>query len=430
MKAAQGVDAEKTFVGFGFGPIQSGLMLFEANASGNFRRFVVAEIDAELVAAVRSNGGRYTVNVASSRGIDRHTVEGVELFNPTQPDERQNIIEAVAEADEMATCLPSVEYYQAGGPTSAAGMIAEGLRRRRGHRPAILYAAENHNRAAEILTGHLANDVPPDRLAQLQALNTVIGKMSGVITDPCQIERIGLATITPTCPRAVLVEQFNRILISSVTWPDYHRGIDVFIEKDDLLPFEEAKLYGHNAVHALIAYLADLKGLDTMVQAGRDENIMRIARQAFLDESGAALIRRHQGLNDSLFTPEGYRDYADDLLQRMVNPFLNDQVRRGTRDTVRKLGYEDRLYGTMRLAIDYGLTPRDLALGAAAAVVSMIKRRDDVGRPVPHLPACPDELTKDVLDRLLRGLWGEKIDRHATALIDLTWGALDQLQAV
>jgi hypothetical protein len=65
----------KTFAGFGFGPIQSGLFLFEAYNSGNFSRFVVAEIDDALIEAVRSNGGRYTINVARFDKIDKFTVE-------------------------------------------------------------------------------------------------------------------------------------------------------------------------------------------------------------------------------------------------------------------------------------------------------------------------------------------------------------------
>ena len=55
---------KNTFVGFGFGPIQSALFLFEAFMSGNFSRYVVAEVDAELVKAVRENGGAYAINIA------------------------------------------------------------------------------------------------------------------------------------------------------------------------------------------------------------------------------------------------------------------------------------------------------------------------------------------------------------------------------
>jgi len=52
----------------------------------------------------------------------------------------------------------------------------------------------------------------------------------------------------------------------------------------------------------------------------------------------------------------------------MTNPFLRDAVERVTRDTRRKLGWDDRLIGTMRLALGQGIQPQRYARGAAAAV--------------------------------------------------------------
>jgi mannitol-1-phosphate/altronate dehydrogenase len=426
----------KRFVGFGFGPIQSALFLYEAYRSGNFLAFTVADVDRELVQAVRAAGGRYTVNVARPDGIDRFTVEGVELHDSRNPEGRRAILKAVAAADELATALPSVAVYTAGGQSSVADLLAAGLAERRartgGCAPAIVYTAENHNHAAEILEEHLRARAPAEALAGVQVLNTVIGKMSGVTADLPTIRRLGLATLTPDMPRAVLVEEFNRILISKVRLPGYQRGITVFQEKEDLLPFEEAKLYGHNAIHALIAYLADLKGCLTIAEAGKDPWIMGVARRAFIEESGAALIRRHAGLGDPLFTPEGFAEYAEDLLRRMVNPHLCDQVERVGRDHARKLGLEDRLYGTMTLALEAGIEPRHLALGAAAGVLSLVRRRAaPAGLP---LPAGEQELDEARLGELLRALWGEAARKPALAapearLIGLTADALERLRA-
>jgi mannitol-1-phosphate/altronate dehydrogenase len=269
-------------------------------------------------------------------------------------------------------------------------------------------------------------------LAGVQFLNTVIGKMSGVITDPPTIARLGLATLTPRIPRAVLVEEFNRILISRVRLPGYRRGIEVFREKEDLLPFEEAKLYGHNAIHALIGYLAELRGHFTVAEAGRDAWIMGVARRAFIEESGAALVRRHAGLGDPLFTPAGYAEYADDLLKRMVNPNLNDLVERVGRDHARKLGIEDRLYGTLALALEAGIEPRNLALGAAAGVVSLVRRK--TAPQGVTLPADEATLDEARLGELLRAVWGEAGQRPAQAsvaakLIALTAESLRRLRA-
>jgi mannitol-1-phosphate 5-dehydrogenase len=158
----------------------------------------------------------------------------------------------------------------------------------------------------------------------------------------------------------------------------FERGLSVFEEKDDLLPFEEAKLYGHNAVHALAACLGRLRGAVLVSDLPDLPGMMAFLREAFLLESGEALIRKHRGV-DPLFTPEGYAAYADDLLARMTNVFLMDTVERVGRDLARKLTWDDRLIGTMRLALGQGVAPRRFAVGAAAAFAALDSRFLDGG---------------------------------------------------
>lgn len=424
----------KVYAGLGFGPIQSALFLYEAYKTGNFSRFAVADIDERLIRAVRGNRGRYTVNIARRRRIDRATVEGVELFDVTVPAEAESFVEAVAASEELCTALPSVSAYTAGAEASPVNLLARGLRARSGTStemlPTIVYTAENNNRAAEILGGLVYPGIPPSIQKNVQFLNTVIGKMSGVITDAATIERLGLATIAPDFPRAILVEEFNRILVSKIRLPRYRRGIEVFVEKEDLLPFEEAKLYGHNAIHALIAYLAELKGCTVMSEARQDPWIMETARRAFVEESGAALIRKYARMGDPLFSEQGYADYADDLLTRMTNPNLSDLVERVGRDHLRKLGIEDRLYGTMVIALEQGVMPGVLGLGAAAGVLSLIRRREGLGREIVHLPESADDLDRDTLSRLLLEIWGDhpSVQEHGQRLIALSWDGLVELR--
>jgi mannitol-1-phosphate 5-dehydrogenase len=361
----------KTFVGIGFGPIQSGLFLLEAHASKNFGRLVVAEVIPETVAAVRRSGGQFNVNVASRHGIETHEVGGVEIHNPLYPADAARLIDAIAEAAEIATALPSVDFFGRGKP-SPAELLARGLKRKFADAAlphALVYAAENHNRAAEILRhAVLASLDDADRRSldrQVQFVNTVIGKMSGVVNDPAQIERDSLVPLVQGGNQAVLVEEFNRILISQIKLPDFRRGINVFEEKPDLLPFEEAKLYGHNAAHALLGYLSHRERL-TFIHDAHSAPLFELVRCAFLEESGGALCRRHKGV-DPLFTLSGWEVYAQDLLERMVNPYLRDRVDRVIRDPQRKLGWDDRLIGTMRRAIEAGIAPQRYAAGAAAA---------------------------------------------------------------
>jgi mannitol-1-phosphate 5-dehydrogenase len=366
-------------VGFGFGPIQAGLFLYEAFRSGGFGRLVVAEVLPDIVNAVQRAGGRFSVNIAHSDRIEIAEVGPLEIEDPGCESGRRRLVEAVAEAEEIATAVPSVQFYTSPNPGSIHRLLAQGLRRKaavQGPR-AIVYAAENHNHAAEILEARVLGEIPESERepisSRVRFLNTVIGKMSGVVSDAEEIRLLGLAGTTPGSPRAFLVEAFNRILISKIRFadaavaPPFERGIKVFEEKDDLLPFEEAKLYGHNATHALAAYVGAMRGVERIADLRKYPDILAFLCAAFVRESGEALVRKYSG-KDPLFTHEGYRDYADDLLARMVNPFLHDGVERVGRDPQRKLQWDDRLVGTLRVALQQRIKPSRYAFGTAAAL--------------------------------------------------------------
>jgi mannitol-1-phosphate 5-dehydrogenase len=367
---------KRTFVGFGFGPIQAGLMLCEAVASGEFGSYTIAEVDARLVQAVRANGDAVSINVAHRDRVETVRLEGMRLLNPADPADRRELVQAVRRADEMATAIPSVSFYAAGGDSSIAALLAEGAGP---EKQRIVYTAENNNFAAEILRGEVLKRAPAERLRTVQFLDTVVGKMSGVISSREEMERLGLAPLAPGWDRCVLVEEFNRILITKITLPGFSRAIRVFEEKDDLLPFEEAKLFGHNAIHALLGFLAAERGLPVMSSIRGDADLLELGRRAFIDESGAALVRKHGALGDPLFTQVGWSAYAEDLLERMTNPFLNDRVERIIRDPRRKLAYGDRFFGTMREALRQGIRPSILARGAAAAAVRAVREESGGG---------------------------------------------------
>ncbi|HEX42018.1 MAG TPA: hypothetical protein ENN81_08155 [Phycisphaerales bacterium] len=417
---------EHTLTGFGFGPIQGGLFVKEAFDSGRFGRMVIAEIDAALVQAVREAGGSYHVNIAGSDGIETVRIDAVELLNPREPDERRRLVEALEQSTEIVTSLPSVSFYEAGGHDSVSALITDAVAA--DSAPAtVIYTAENNNHAAEILSASLRRRMHGSFGRAVQCLNTVIGKMSRVVTDAAEIERLGLTPIAPGLDRAFLVEAFNRILVTRTRIDGFAPGIDVFAEKDDLLPFEEAKLYGHNAIHALLAYLGALKGYEGMTDLKDDASLMGVARDAFLKESGGALVKKYASLGDELFTESGYRDYAADLLDRMTNPWLADTVARAGRDVVRKLGPSDRIFGTMQLALEYGVEPRNMALGALAAVARVLSEAEACGLPKDLRAGDWRTLKRPQLAAILRHIWSPNMPPEGERLIDLTFQAIGPL---
>jgi mannitol-1-phosphate/altronate dehydrogenase len=410
------MSAEHVFTGFGFGPIQGGLFAKEAFQSGSFTRIAVAEVDAGLVNTVRANKGSYYVNIAKTDGIETLRIDDVELLNPNVAADRRVLLEALTQSTEIVTCLPSVSLYQSGEADSIASLIAEGLKNSRAE-AAIIYTAENNNHAAEILEKAVREKNAALPQEKVQFLNTVIGKMSRVVTDPAEIAELKLKAIAPGLERAFLVEQFNRILVSRTKVADFKPGIEVFIEKDDLLPFEEAKLYGHNAIHSLLGFIGAVKGAESMVELKDDKAVMQIGRDAFLEESGAALIKKYAYLGDELFTEAGYKDYAEDLLVRMTNPFLGDTIARVTRDVVRKLEMDGRIFGTMQLALEYGIEPKNMALGAMAGIVVLLQRAGEYDLPDAFLYLDWRKLNEIQIERILDWLWNGRSCRQIVQII-------------
>ncbi len=186
----------------------------------------------------------------------------------------------------------------------------------------------------------------------------------------------------------------------------------MLIEKDQLLPFEEAKLFGHNAIHALMAYLAAFKGYSKMSRLRDDSQIMQIARDAFINESGAALRKKYSSIDDELFTEDGFRHYAEDLLERMTNPYLEDTVERAGRDPIRKLGVNDRIFGAMALCLDQGIKPQNIALGAMAGIVYLFGK---------------SEICK-IPERLICHEWQLMSDTEIKATLEWLWGSDNDIQ--
>ncbi len=359
-----------TFVGFGFGAIQGGLFLPEASSSHFFSRLVVAEIDPKTVEQVRKHKGTYFCNIAESDRVRVIKIEGVEIYNPMVLEDRVKLVRAIAEAQEICTALPSFTLYDA-GEDSVAKIICEGLKiKMESHElpSAVMYAAENDSRAASRLRMACQKYLPNLSEEKVVFSETVIAKMCSVVTDPIRIDAEELIPIVKDFPKAFLVEAFNQILIEERQPHGFTRGLKKFHTKEDLDPFAISKFLGHNAIHALLGYLAKEQGIAYMHEAGKQKDLMEMVRSAFIDEAGAGLCKEFSQVGDSLFSEVGFCDYVDDALIRMVNPYLRDPVDRVTRDPVRKLGWEDRLIGSMKLACRAGVEPKILAKGAALAL--------------------------------------------------------------
>jgi mannitol-1-phosphate 5-dehydrogenase len=389
---------KKVFLGIGLGAVQSGLFLYEAYKSGNFSRFIICEVNKKLVDEIKNESGCLWINTAHNDRIERNCIKGIEIFDPGNPADALNISAAIKEADEISTALPSTDFYDM-GENSVAKLLAANINN---SKQQVIYTAENNNFAAEILHSAILKYTTPDKLSNLNILNTVIGKMGGVINDEATIKEFGLKYITPGSKTAVLVEKFNDIIISRINLPGFKRGIEIFREKDDLLPFEEAKLFGHNAVHSMLGFFAWLRGYSYMSEIRNDDVLMGYGRKAFREESGAFLLKKYKNNEDKLFTKTGFDFYGSDLLDRITNPFLRDEVKRICRDPLRKLQYNDRFAGTIREALKQDVIPGIISKAVLAGICYVIENKNDDGNIFPAGISGLDEIT---VRNLLKSIW-------------------------
>jgi len=396
---------------------------------------------------VRANQGTYYVNVARRDRVETLRIDQVELLNPTDPAQATTLHAALAQATEIATCLPSVNFYDSARDDSVAALIAAGLQDRTAE-ATIVYAAENHNHAAEILeqavaqrlqhgtgipstslrAGRLVNpkSVGQVPISRVQFLNTVIGKMSQVVTDPTEIAARGLAPIAPGIHRAFLVEEFNHILVSKTMIPDFTPASRSLLRRTTCCLLRRPSFTATTPSTPCWASSACSRvHEDDRAQGGCASD--ECSSEAFLRESGGALVRKYASLGDELFTEAGYRLYADDLLERMTNPHLADTVARAGRDVVRKLGIHDRIFGTMALAFEYGIEPRNMALGALAGIALLLANAAEYGVPAERRSLNWRHLRREDLRPLLTFLWQSPRSPLLEKLAEVTCAASEPL---
>ena len=339
----------KTFIGIGAGPIQTGIYVAGA-ADGGFDRIVLAEVEPTLVASLKKHRS-ITVNTAEADRITTRTYENIEVYNPNDPADLPQLIDIAKDALVFNTALPATKFYKFCAPWMKEAFAKNPDGRR------YIYTSENSTTAAADLKTAMSVEYP-----ETYYLDTVIGKMSKVFAAG----ENDLPTLTPDFAKGHLVEAFNTIYTSSAPGIE-EVGVKNLYAKPDLVPFEEAKLYGHNANHLLLALMAAERGCNYMSEAANFPDIVEYTLQALIQESGAALCKKYAGV-DEYFEPANWETWARELVRRMISPLLSDAIARVARDLTRKLGWEDRLIGAIRLCHSQGVNCPKLLHGAKIAL--------------------------------------------------------------
>lgn len=146
---------------------------------------------------------------------------------------------------------------------------------------------------------------------------------------------------------------------------------------DDVGPYEQVKLRLLNASHSLLAFPGLLMGYRFVAQAMEDPALVSLL-QAFLREDAEPLLQAPPGLS--------VRDYGDTVLERFSNPAISDQLLRIASDSASKL--PNFVEPTAREVLRQGRDSRRLAflLAAFCEYLRGVDERGHVFLPVePHL---------------------------------------------
>lgn len=332
---------EKVFLGIGAGPIQTGIFVAGA-ATGNYDRIVLADVDEELVAAVKATG-TLTINTATKSEIKSNIYKNIEIYNPNVESDLEVLKDLASKAFSIAIALPSTNFYKFCIPWIKDGFEKNPDAQR------YIYTAENSTTAAKEFKALLGDDFPNSYV-----LDTVIGKMSKVFTS----SESDLPLLAPGIDRGHLFEEFNTIYTSNAEGIE-DVNIDGLFPKNDLYPFEEAKLYGHNAVHLTMGIMASDRGCTYMSEAVDYPEIMELIRVALIDECGKALCKKYSNVDD-FFIMENFSTWANELIERMTSPLLKDSIDRVIRNLDLKMSWDDRVIGTIRLCLTQGVNPESL----------------------------------------------------------------------
>lgn len=332
--------SEKVFLGIGAGPIQTGIFVAGA-AAGNYDRIVLADVDEALVAAVKATG-TLTINTATKSEIKSNIYQNIEIYNPNVESDLEVLKDLASKAFSIAIALPSTNFYKFCIP-----WIKEGFERNP-DATRYIYTAENSTTAAKEFKA-LLGDFP-----HCYVLDTVIGKMSKVFTS----NESDLPLLSAGIDRGHLFEEFNTIYTSNAKDID-EVNIDGLFPKKDLYPFEEAKLYGHNAVHLMMGIMASDVGCTYMSEAVEYPEIMNTIRETLIEDCGKSLCEKYSNVDD-FFLMENFSIWANELMERMTSPLLKDSIDRVIRNLDLKMSWDDRIIGTIRLCLAQGVNPKSL----------------------------------------------------------------------
>lgn len=335
----------KQAVMYGGGNIGRGFIGALLSQSGYAVTFV--DVAEPVVKALQENH-TYPVRYVSNEGSTDVWIENVTAVNG---NDTAAVADVIAGCDIMATAV-GVRILKFIVPN-----IVAGLRKRWAEKkgPLNIIICENLMDANKILANMIKEQLTDDEKTvfdeSVGLVEASIGRMVPVQTEEMKDGN----------PLRVCVESYGFLPVDKAAFKGEIPEIPNMVPYAPFDFYLKRKLYIHNMGHATCAYLGDLLGHTYIYQSIDDPEIALITQNAML-ESAQALAKQYNADLDPLL------QHIRDLLGRFTNAALGDTCQRVGGDPARKLSPEDRLIGAGKLALQLGITPSYIAVGAAAGL--------------------------------------------------------------
>ena len=347
----------KKAIMYGGGNIGRGFIGALLSQSG----YEVTFIDvAEPVINHLKEHNKYPIRIVSTEGYEDVWVEHVTAVNGNLPE----AVDAIAECDIMATAV-GARILKFIVPN-----IVAGLRKRwkMGKGALNIIICENLNNANEVLEGMLKAALTEAECRKFDEsvglVEASIGRMVPIQTDEMKDGE----------PMRVCVERYGFLPVDKAAFKGSVPQIRNMVPYAPFDFYVKRKLFIHNMGHATCAYLGNLMGLEYIYESIAVPEV-RVLVQNAMQESEMALSRRYGASMTDL------QEHITDLLYRFTNAALKDTCQRVGGDPARKLSPEDRLIGSSLLAMEEGITPAYIAVGAAAGLRRYLDENGGIQSP-------------------------------------------------
>ena len=294
---------------------------------------VFADVNEGLISALREKGS-YNLTELGNKPTTRTYSDFTALSSLADSEQ---LINQIAQADIVTASV--------GAPIlgKIAPTIEAGIRARTMPGKLIVMACENAIDASDMLF-----DAMLDReLVATRAvfLNTAVDRIVPIQPEGSEPD--------------VAAEDFSEWVID-IARLDGKLDLPGATLVSNLGPFIERKLYTVNTAHLATAYLGQLAGHQTIVEALSDSKILN-ETAAVLSETSKVLIAKHK------LDRKRHEAYVAKTLARLANPAVDDEIVRVGRQPLRKLAKNERLIGpALYFAEHFGEPERLLSVVSAA----------------------------------------------------------------